>query len=117
MEPNLTAPIERLLDKASEKDSFDLIAGYTSAIPVEVVGNMLGVPYADRGLFLIWSLAILGALEPVTPPDGLARGNTTISQFTSYLANLVEDRWQNPAQYEDDVMGRLSALITMQHFS
>lgn len=78
---------------------------------------MLGVPYADRVPFRDWSLAILGALEPVTPPDGLARGNTAVFEFSFYLANLVEDRRQNPAQFEDDVMGRLSALITKQNFS
>ena len=117
MKLDLAALAERLLDKAQENDSFDLIADYASAIPVEVVGNMLGVPYADRSPFRDWSLAILGALEPVTPADVLARGNTTISEFSSYLSDLIEDRRQNPAQYEDGVMGRLSALITMQNFS
>ncbi len=107
LEPDLAALVERLLDEAQEKDSFDLIADYASAIPVEVVGNMLGVPHADRGPLRDWSLAILGALEPVTPPDVLARGNTAVSEFSSYLADLIEERRKNPAQYEDDVMGRL----------
>lgn len=107
LEPDLAALVERLLDEAQEKGSFDLIADYASAIPVEVVGNMLGVPHADRGPLRDWSLAILGALEPVTPPDVLARGNIAVSEFSSYLADLIEDRRQNPAQYEDDVMGRL----------
>ena len=63
MKLDLAALVERLLDKAQENYSFDLIADYASAIPVEVVGNMLGVPYADRSPFRDWSLAILGALE------------------------------------------------------
>ena len=117
MKLDLAALAERLLDKAQENDSFDLIADYASAIPVEVVGNMLGVPYADRRPFRDWSLAILGALELVTPADVLARVNTTISEFSSYLSALIEDRRQNPAQYENGVIGRLSALITMQNFS
>ena len=120
MKLDLAALVERLLDKAQENDSndsFDLIADYESPIPVEVVSNMLDVPYADRSTFRDWSLAILGALEPVTPADVLARGNTTISKFSSYPLGLIEDRRQNPAQYEDGVMGRLSALITMQIFS
>ena len=41
--------VEKLLDAASNKGDVDLIADYAAAIPVEVVGNMLGVPHADRG--------------------------------------------------------------------
>ena len=107
LEPDLAALVERLLDEAQEKGSFDLIADIAAAIPVEVVGNMLGVPHADRGPLRDWSLAILGALEPVTPSDVLTRGNTAVSEFSSYLADLIQDRRQHPAHYDDDVMGRL----------
>ncbi len=41
--------VEMLLDAASNRDDFDLIADYAAAIPVEVVRNMLRVPHADRG--------------------------------------------------------------------
>ena len=41
--------VEMLLDAASNKGDFDLIADYAATIPVEVVGNVLGVPHADRG--------------------------------------------------------------------
>ena len=107
LEPDLAALIERLLDQAEEKGAFDLIADYASAIPVEVVGTMLGVPRADRGPLRNWSLAILGALEPVTPPDVLARGNAAVSEFSAYLADLISDRRRHPDHYDDDVMARL----------
>ena len=41
--------VEMLLDAASNKGDFDLIADYAAAIPVEVVRNMFRVPRADRG--------------------------------------------------------------------
>jgi cytochrome P450 len=41
-----------------------LIEDFASAIPVEIIGNLLDVPHADRGPLRDWSLAILGALEP-----------------------------------------------------
>ena len=36
-----------------------------AAVPVEVIGNLLAVPRDERGPLRDWSLAILGALEPV----------------------------------------------------
>lgn len=107
LEPGLTALIGRLLKAAEEKGTFDLIADYASAIPVEVVGNMLGIPQADRGPLREWSLAILGALEPVTPPNILAQGNIAVADFTRYLTDLIRDRRRNPDHYGDDVMARL----------
>lgn len=109
LEPDLISLVEGLLDTAQEKTTFDLIADYASAIPVEVVGNMLGIPRADRGPLRDWSLAILGALEPVTPPDVLERGNAAVATFAEYLAQLIDDRRNNPGHYADDVMGRLIA--------
>ncbi len=109
LEPDLIALVERLLDDAESKENFDLIADYASAIPVEVVGNMLGVPRGDRGPLRDWSLAILGALEPVTPPEMVERGNRAVTDFTAYLSDLIADRRRHPDHYADDVMARLIA--------
>ncbi len=109
LEPALVALIERLLDAAEEKGHFDLISDYASAIPIEVVGNMLGVPHADRGPLREWSLAILGALEPVTPPQVVERGKNAVAAFADYLANLIDERRKKPDQYAVDVMARLIA--------
>ena len=44
----------------------DLIEDFAAAIPIEIIGNLLGVPQDERGPLRDWSLAILGALEPVS---------------------------------------------------
>ena len=98
-----------MLDNAAKKVSFDLIADYAAAIPVEVVGNILGVPHADRSPLRDWSLAILGALEPFTPTTITERGNRAVVEFSEYLANLINDRRRHPSHYSDDVMARLIA--------
>ena len=41
------------------------IEEFAAAIPIEIIGNLLGVPRDERGPLRAWSLAILGALEPV----------------------------------------------------
>lgn len=107
LEPDLATLVEKLLDAASDEGDFDLIADYAAAIPVEVVGNMLGVPHADRGTLRDWSRVIPGALEPVTPAAVTERGNRANLEFSEYLADLIDDRRHNPSHYADDIMGRL----------
>ncbi|MEO8023025.1 cytochrome P450, partial [Polaromonas sp.] len=80
---------------------------FASAIPVEIIGNLLGVPHADRGPLREWSLAILGALEPKLTPEQEALGNRSVSEFTAYLRTLVAERRRHPGDPEHDVLTRL----------
>ncbi|RMF11800.1 MAG: cytochrome P450 [Alphaproteobacteria bacterium] len=109
LEPQLVALIDSLLDKAAEKEEIDLINDYAAAIPIQVIGDLLGVPMADRGPLRYWSLTILGALEPVITPDQLAEGNKAVSDFRDYLIDLVADRRRNMRDPEQDVLSRLIA--------
>jgi hypothetical protein len=54
-----------------------------------------------------WSLAILGALEPVIGPEVFARGNKAVRDFLDYLEILVARRRSKPGNPERDVLTRL----------
>ena len=54
-----------------------------------------------------WSLAILGALEPVIGAEVFARGNKAVKDFLAYLEILVERRRAKPGNPERDVLTRL----------
>jgi cytochrome P450 len=107
MEPDLIALVDRLLDALAAKASVELIGDFASAIPVQVIGNLLDVPMEERGPLRDWSLAILGALEPVISADVFARGNKAVEDFLSYLEILVARRRARPGNPDRDVLTRL----------
>jgi cytochrome P450 len=107
MEPDLIALVDRLLDAVAAKGRIDLIEDFAAAIPIQVIGNLLDVPMAERAPLRDWSLAILGALEPVIGPEVFARGNDAVRDFLGYLEILVERRRAKPGNPERDVLTRL----------
>lgn len=107
MEPGLVTLVDGLLDTIQARGGGDLIEDFASAIPVEIIGNLLGVPHADRAPLRGWSLAILGALEPKLTPAQEAVGNQSVRDFTAYLKDLVRDRRAHPGDPEHDVLTRL----------
>jgi hypothetical protein len=107
MERTLIAPVDGLLDELGGKGEVDLVEDYACAIPIEIIGNLLGVPRAQRGPLRGWSLAILGALEPALTPEQLERGNGAVREFLDYLEVLVADRRARPGDADRDVLTRL----------
>ena len=107
MEQGLIGLVDSLLDRMEEKRDVDLIDDFASAIPIEVIGNLLDVPVDERGPLREWSLAILGALEPVLSADVAQRGNRAVTEFMDYLNDLIARRRANPGNPDIDVLTRL----------
>jgi len=107
MQPGLVLLVDSLLDRIDTNGGGDLIEDFASAIPVEIIGNLLGVPHEDRAPLRGWSLAILGALEPKLTPEQESLGNHSVVEFTAYLKQLVAERRKHPGDPEQDVLTRL----------
>jgi cytochrome P450 len=107
--PGLRQLVSDLLDRLQARGGGDLIDDFASAIPVEIIGNLLAVPHADRGPLREWSLAILGALEPTLSVAQLQRGQDSVRDFTQYLRGLVAHRRAHPLDPQRDVLTRLIA--------
>jgi cytochrome P450 len=107
IQPDLEALVDRLIDAMSAKESVDLIEDFAAAIPIEVIGNLLGVPRDERSALRNWSLAILGALEPRLTPDAARRGNEAVREFEAYLDGLIERRRKEPSGMDADLISRL----------
>jgi cytochrome P450 len=107
MGPGLVTLVDGLIERIAVQGGGDLIEQFASAIPIEVIGNLLGVPADERGPLRNWSLQILGALEPVLSTAAFERGNAAVRDFLIYLEGLIAQRRAHPGHPEGDVLTRL----------
>ena len=107
LESSLVELVDRLLDAIETRGKADLIEDFASAIPVEVIGNLLAIPHHERGPLRGWSLAILGALEPFLSDEVQSRGERAVAEFLDYLRRLVANRRKHPGDPNRDVLTRL----------
>jgi cytochrome P450 len=108
MEAGVAALVESLIDEMRAGGAqADLIGDFAARIPVEVIGNLLDVPHAERGPLRDWSLAILSALEPRPDSAVLERGHSAVREFVGALDSLVQRRRAAPGDPEADVLTRL----------
>ena len=113
MERMVSDIVDRLLDRVEDLGELDLIADFAMMLPTQIISAMLGVPEAYRAKLRGYSTAILGALDPVVPPDRIAAGNRAVEEFGAILSDLIDHRRANPdAGAEGEV---LEALIFGEH--
>ena len=114
LQHRVEALVDRLLATAAERGEIDLIADFASAIPVALIGDMLGIPHDEREPLRAWSLAILGALEPVLSRQQFDRGVAAVADFKDYLDAVIADRMRRG---HGDPAEILSTLIGASAFS
>ncbi|MEM7469663.1 MAG: cytochrome P450, partial [Pseudomonadota bacterium] len=96
MEASIRAMVDRLLDEAEASGHLDVVHNYANIIPLNLIGDLLGVPHAEREPLKEWATIILGALEPVRTTEQLAAGNHAVDEFKEYLRELIARKKQNP---------------------
>lgn len=111
LEPRIERLVEELLDRAAARGGMDVVDDFAAAVPVQLIGDMLGIPPDERGPLRGWSLAILGALEPVTDGARLEAGNRAVEEFKDYLRRLIAARRRRPSADPGEI---LSALIAAE---
>lgn len=107
LEPGLITAVDDLLENLPQTP--DLIEDFAAQIPIQIIGNLLDIPTPDRTPLRGWSLAILGALEPTLSAQQMADGNLAVTEFKTYLKDLIAHRRAHPGDPETDVLTRLIA--------
>jgi cytochrome P450 len=103
----LRPAVERIVAEACEQiagDS-DFVTGFAVPLPVTVIGELLGIPAADRpmfaGLARDWS-AVLDGLSP----QAVDRADAAATVIADYVADLAERRREQPG---DDLISAMAA--------
>ena len=113
MEPLIEGIVDRLLDRVEDLGELDLIDDFAKVLPTEIISFMLGIPEEYRSKLRGFSLAILGALDPVVPEDRMKAGNEAVEEFSAILNDLINHRRANP---DGAAQGEvLEALIFGEH--
>jgi len=98
MEPLIEAIVDRLLDRLEDQGEFNFINEFAMKLPTELISFMLGVPEEHRHKLRGYSMAILGALDPVVPEERLRAGDAAVAEFGLLLDDLIAHRRANPGQ-------------------
>ena len=96
MEPLIERIVDTLLDDLDNAGDVDFVTAFAMRLPTEVISFMLGVPEEYRHKLRGFSLAILGALDPVVSEQRLHNGNEAVAEFSEMLDDLINHRRDNP---------------------
>ena len=107
LQTRIEALVDRLLDAAAARGEIDLIADFAAAIPIALIGDMLGIPHDEREPLRDWSLAILGALEPVLSRRQFDTGVTAVEDFKVYLKDAIAERRRKTASDPAEILSKL----------
>ena len=109
LQPRIETLVDRLLDRAAERGSIDLVEDFAAPVPLQLIGDMLHMPEDERGTLPGWSLAILGALEPVLRPEQFERGTQAVDEFKDYLRGLIARRSKENSPDDSEILSKLVA--------
>ncbi len=103
LRPRAHEMVDTFLDAAAAVDGpVDLIEALTQPLPVAMICELLGVPFAERSRFNGWANTFMTSTAHTIDEVMAAR-----DQLLGYLAELVAQRRAHPT---DDLMGALVAL-------
>lgn len=100
MRPRIQQLTDELLDRMEKLDGpVDLNTAFAFPLPVMVICELLGVPYADRDKFRGWSDAFVSLTS--MPPEEM---NSKRMELFGYLGQLVQRKREQPGE---DLMSAL----------
>ncbi len=103
LEPHIKRIVIELIDSAVEKGKCDFVLEVAAELPLQVIAQMLGVPFADRHKVFEWSNRLIGSKDPeYSVSEEEARG-AALEMFM-YAKELADQRRDDP---RDDIVTAL----------
>ncbi|MBO0840235.1 MAG: cytochrome P450 [Sciscionella sp.] len=103
--PSIERVVADALDAAADSDSFDLVEDFAMVVPIRVICDLLGVPYAEHERFSRWGGVLAGALDG---PRTMAERRVirdVLAEGTAFFDQLIARRRVDPG---DDLVSHLA---------
>jgi cytochrome P450 len=105
LRPAITRMVEALLEPLTVRGGGDVMEAVAFPLPVGVIGELLGVPEADRAQFRSLVRDSTAVLEVVPTPAQLAAADAANVEIRAYFMRLLEEKRRRPGS------DLLSALV------
>jgi hypothetical protein len=107
LRPRIAEIVAGLIARVRSRGEMDLIRDFAYPLPIAVIGDMLGVPAADRDTFKEWSDELATFVgSAVATPDKYERAAKGVDGMQEYFRGLCADRRRAP---RDDLTSALLA--------
>ena len=104
LEPFIRGIASKYLDQARDRDRFDLVQEFSLRMPLEVIGELLGIPEELRDT--VHDLANTSVTRDPDPTVSLEKVRAAMGEVRAIYHELVVDRRKNP---RNDVISMLIA--------
>jgi cholest-4-en-3-one 26-monooxygenase len=103
LEPRIRELCGKLIDQLVHRDECELVADLAAELPMQVICELVGVPFEDRHLLYDLSNRLIGFDDPdfATSPED---GKIAAAEMYAYAQKLGAERRENP---EDDLVTKL----------
>ncbi|WP_280273464.1 cytochrome P450 [Nocardia wallacei] len=101
--------VDDLLADILTRDRVEFVEAFTTALPLRVVGGMLGIPLDRKAELRRWSQGVMDgfAVAAGMDPDLAPGYYEDVLEFSNYMDELAQDRMGAPNQ--GDILGELVA--------
>jgi cytochrome P450 len=106
LRPAIAQMVDDLLDGLGGEADF--VGDFAFPLPVNVIGELLGVPKPDRPQFQALAREANQVLEIKITPEALSRADSAVATMVDYWTGLIEQRRRDPGS------DLLSALIGVE---
>ena len=104
LEGHVRAVCDAVIDEVCEQGSCDFVRDIAAPLPLNMIGDLLGVAAEDRAMLLRWSEDMLRS-QGDPDPDALGAAMVAFSEYTAYMEPVLDERRRTGA--DDDLVGIL----------
>jgi len=97
-EPRIRQLCRELVERARAKRRFDFVREIAAPLPMEMIGDLLGIEPGDRATLQRWSDDLIASTSVSAPPAALAGAMAAFGEWSEYARRVIADRTARPRE-------------------